>query len=167
MMKSLALFFMALAISATAQTNAWKRVTVSAVQGNLGLNTKCTINGKWAFIQGLSPDVVAAYNEVTRLDKEVNYLSAWIKNETKRIRDAQARGPQEAPFGSPAGNYIRQLNIDARKLEEKQEDLAAKMDSLKDATAKFKELSQIEAVETKLSYNGMSVWVARKSINNK
>ncbi len=162
-MKTLLVLFVS-AFAAFAQTNAWKTVTVGAIQGNLGLHTKCSINGQWVLVQGLSSDVVSAYQNYQKLDKEVKQASEWCDKEYKRIRTARANGPQEAPVGSPAGNYIRALNQSALALEEKQEALEVKMESLKAAIERFKVVSEIQAVETQQpTYSGMKLWVAKRN----
>jgi hypothetical protein len=143
-------------------TNLPTEIRIVSVEGVLSSYHRCVISGKGApgrvLLQGMPPMVKQAHDEVTRLQTFIARESAAIKADQKLLSAERAAAPSSASALSPAGQYIRQLNIRQNALNERDKDLSDAQDSLDEAKKRFTEMSEMMGVNTGLNYASLPVW---------
>lgn len=143
-------------------TNSPTAIRIVSVEGMLSSYHKCVISGKGApgkvWLQGMPPVVKQAHDEIARLQTFIARESVAIKADQKKLSAERAAAPSSAASSSPAGQYIRQLNIRQNALNERDSDLNDAQDSLDEAKKRFAGVSEMMAVNTGLNYASLPVW---------
>jgi len=147
--------------------DAWRgdlqAIRVRSVGRPIGSWYQCeiaTTNGvKASVLLGKMPlEIKRYYERSAQLKKDIADRANYTRREAQRLSNLEDNSPSEAPFDSPAGRRIRQMNIDSKAL-------AASLQELKEWQGEYKEMLAGEttaitcfARPTAKSYGNLAIW---------
>lgn len=135
-----------------------KQITIISVGKPIPPNYPCETSIGSVYLVGLPPALKTELENIAQLEAFSTRETTAIEEAWRTLRSEKAAAPSSASSGSPAGQYIRQLNIRQNNLEERERALDKTTRALEAARGRLEKLSAVHAVNTGRKYGAREIW---------
>jgi hypothetical protein len=135
-----------------------KQITIISVGKPILPYYPCETSVGSVYVAGLPIALKTELDSIAQLEAFSTRESAVLEEAWRKLRSETAAAPSSASFDSPAGQYIRQLNIRQNNLEERERTLDKNKLALETARGRFEKLSAVYAVNTGRKYGVREIW---------
>jgi hypothetical protein len=135
-----------------------KEIQITKVVGVNPPYTICETSEGKVYVVGLPPQLKADLERAAQLATFVSQEKPALKAAWKQLKAEQAAAPSTAAMGTPAGNYIRQLNMRMNQLEEREDTLAERTAEREEITARLKQTTRVQAKDTGRKFGSAAIW---------
>lgn len=135
-----------------------KKIRILSVDGALSTYYKCNTSVGVVYLSGLPASLKADSDLIAKLTATTTREREAIKAERRKLNAESAAAPSQAASDSPAGQYIRQLNIRGNKLDERTTALNDQQETITEARQRFAAAANVTAVNTGTVYGVTPIW---------